>query len=123
MQLLLLNAGAGLIFLWGLGYLMPTQSIVSGFGEISDDNRHIITMEWLLEGTTLCFLGILVALMAWLVGAGQFATNLVARACASMLIAMALVSAFTGARTTVLPMKLCPIIKTLAAGFIIAGTI
>ena len=80
-------------------------------------------MEWLLEGITLCFLGILLVIVAWLLGAGQLATNLVARACALMLIAMALVSAFTGARTTVLPMKLCPIVKTMAASFIIAGTI
>ncbi len=123
MQIVLLNAGAALILLWGLGHLMPTRSVVSGFGEISNDNRHVIMMEWLIEGLTLCFVGILVGLMTWLVGTDQSATILVARACAGFLVVMAIVSAFTGARTSVLPMKLCPVVKTIAAALMLAGTL
>jgi hypothetical protein len=34
---------------------------------------------------------------------------------AAMLLVLAAVSAFTGARTSVLPMKLCPVVKSSVA--------
>ena len=45
---ILLYVGSVIIFLWGLGHLIPTKSIVSGFGKISGDNKKIITMEILM---------------------------------------------------------------------------
>ena len=48
-----LYIGAGLTLVWGIAHLFPTKSVVQGFGEISADNRRIITMEWVLEGITL----------------------------------------------------------------------
>jgi hypothetical protein len=42
---ILLYVGSGVIFLWGVGHIIPTRSIVKDFGEISADNRRIITME------------------------------------------------------------------------------
>jgi len=122
-QATLLTTGASVFFLWGLGHLVPTRSIVNGFGEISGDNRRIITMEWIIEALTLCFLGVLVALMTWTLGAGHVGTVVVARAPAAMLFVLAAVSAATGAKTSILPMKLCPLVKSVAAGLIIAGTL
>jgi len=52
MQAALLYAGAGVIFLWGVGHLMPTRGVVLGFGDLSPDNTRIITMEWMAEGLT-----------------------------------------------------------------------
>lgn len=112
MQALLFHIGAGIIFSWGIGHLIPTRSIVSGFEDLSADNRRIITMEWLAEGLTLCFLGVLVVASVLVVGADHRAARVVARACAIMLFVMAGVSAFTGARTAILPMKLCPYVKS-----------
>ena len=63
-QALLLYIGSAVIFLWGLGHLMPTRNVVADFGDISADNKKIITMEWVIEGLTLCFLGVLVAVGA-----------------------------------------------------------
>jgi len=60
---ILLYVGSGVIFLWGVGHIIPTRSVVKDFGEISKDNRLIITMEWIAEGITLCFIGVLVALL------------------------------------------------------------
>ena len=117
MQILLFYIGAGAIFLWGIGHLVPTRNVVSGFGKLSADNRRIITMEWLLEGLTLCFLGVLVLVSVFLVGSDHAATHLVARSCAAMLFIMAAVTAFTGARTAIVPMKLCPYVK-VAVGII-----
>jgi len=122
MQAILLYLGAAVIFLWGLGHLIPTRNIVAGFGSLSLENKRIITMEWLAEGLTLCFLGILVAIMVFFVGPARAATHLVARTSSVMLFVLAGVSAFTGARTTVLPMKLCPFIKSGVALLFLAGS-
>lgn len=123
-QAALLFTGSTIIFLWGVGHILPTRGVVAGFGELSSDNTKIITMEWLIEGFTLCFIGVLVALVAAILGPLDAATHLVARAAAVMLLILATISAFTGARTAVLPMKLCPYVKTaVAAAFFIATVV
>jgi hypothetical protein len=123
MQPALLYFGSILIFIWGVGHLMPTRNVVAGFGRLSLDNTRVLTMEWLLEGLTLCFLGITVALVAYLTGPTGSGTIVVARTTGGMLIAMAVVSLFTGARTRLLPMKLCPVIKSVVAVAWVTATI
>ena len=56
---ILLYLGALLPLGWGIAHLSPTKAVVAGFGEISIDNRRIITMEWITEGVALIFLGAL----------------------------------------------------------------
>jgi hypothetical protein len=114
-QAVLLYLGSTVIFVWGIGHIIPTRGVVEDFGEISADNRKIITMEWLIEGLTLCFLGVLVAVSASVLGPVEHATHLIARLVGGMLLVLATVSFFTGARTSVLPMKLCPFVKTAVA--------
>lgn len=53
--------GAAFVAFWGISHLFPTKNVVAGFGEISEDNRHIITMEWITEGLALIFIGAPVA--------------------------------------------------------------
>lgn len=113
--------GAAVIFLWGIGHLVPTRSIVAGFGELKLDNRRILTMEWVAEGLTLCFLGVLVALVAMTGGLDHAVGRLVTRAAAAMLFVMAGVSAATGARTSIGPMKACPIVKSVSAALFVAA--
>jgi hypothetical protein len=60
-DLIVLYLGAALTALWGIWHLFPTKSAVEGFGEISLDNKRFITMEWIVEGTALIFMGLLVA--------------------------------------------------------------
>jgi hypothetical protein len=118
----LLYAGGLLIWLWGAGHLVPTQKIVAGFGELTEDNRRIVTMEWIAEGMTLGFLGLL-AIVVTLLAQGNGALAVVVYRCiAVMLLAMAGLSLATGARTSILPMKLCPVVKTVAAVLLIAGS-
>jgi len=120
---LLIYAGSLVIAVWGVGHLMATRPVVAGFGPVSDDNRRIVGMEWILEGLTLCFLG---ALPATLVATRQSSSppaSLVIWACAAMLVAMALVSAATGARTSVGPMRACPYVKGLAAILFAVGNL
>ena len=117
----LLYTGSIIVFLWGVGHLFPTREIIEGFGDLSEDNRKIITMEWIVEGLTLCFLGLLPLLLtifSYLGGKGFYIGIM---SCAGMLIIMAILSFFTGAKTSILPMKLCPYIKLTGALLMILG--
>ena len=112
--------GGGICVVWGLGHLMPTRSIISMFGELSVENRRILTMEWVAEGLTLVFLGVLALLVA-LAGDGGATARLVIRATAVMLVVMAGLTLMTGARTPILAMRLCPWVKLTAATLLLIG--
>jgi hypothetical protein len=121
MSLWLMIFGGALALFWGAAHIFPTRSVVAGFGELSSDNRRVLIMEWIAEGLTLIFLGVLVLLVCPSV-AVEHSARLAVRACAAMLVALATLSAATGARTSNLPMRLCPLVKLTAAGLLIAGT-
>ena len=119
-----LYVGSAAIALWGIAHIViPTKTIVEGFGPLSEDNRQILTMEWIAEGLTLCFIGLLVFLVTILEGAGNPVSAIVYRTSALMLVAMASLSLFTGARTSIIPMKLCPIIFTAVALLFFLGSV
>jgi len=109
MKVIILYVGSIVIILWGIAHIViPTKGIVQGFGPISIDNKRILTMEWIMEGLALIFIGALVILVTLLAGVENFASALVYRSSGTMLAVMAGVSLFTGARTSIIPMKLCP---------------
>lgn len=120
---ILLYVGAAVITLWGIAHIVPTKSIVSGFGAISRDNKLIITMESIAEGLTLCFVGVLVLLVTSLGGFRNHVSVIVYLACAVMLLAMAILTALTGARTSILPYKICPAVKIAVAILFLLGTV
>lgn len=115
MNELFLYVGSIALFLWGIGHLAPTKSIVLGFGVLTDDNRRIITMEWIMEGLALIFIGVLVFLVTVFGGYYHPVSVLVIRSCAVMLIVMSAVSFATGGKTSVVPMKICPYVKAIVA--------
>ena len=120
---ILLYIGSAIIFIWGIAHIIPTRSVVKGFGEISEDNTKIITMEWVAEGITLCFIGLLVLLVTAIVGSQNPVSVLVYRISAGMLVVMAIWTSLTGARTSVVPIKICPIVKTAVAVLFIMGSL
>ena len=120
---ILLYIGSAIIFIWGIAHIIPTKSVVKSFGEISEDNTKIITMEWVAEGITLCFIGLLVLLVTAIVGSQNPVSALVYRISAGMLVVMAIWTSLTGARTSVVPIKICPIVKTAVAILFIIGSL
>ncbi len=112
--------GAALPFIWGLAHLFPTKSVVQGFGEISHDNKRIITMEWIIEGIALIFVGISVATITFI-----DPTNIISKSIYALssifLVVLAAVSTFTGFKINFLPFRLCPIIFTSSAILITLG--
>ena len=120
----MLYAGAAIVILWGIVHVAnPTRSIIDGFGPISADNKRTLLMEWLMEGVLLVFIGTLVILMTALTPQSGQPAVIVYRACATVLVVMAGISIFTGARTGILPMKLCPLIFLTAAALFLLPTI
>jgi hypothetical protein len=120
---ILLYVGAAVITVWGIAHIVPTKSVVNSFGKISQDNRRIITMEWIAEGLTLCFIGLLV-LFVTIWGEAQNQTSaIVYLTSAVMLVAMAVLTSTTGARTSIVPIKICPFVKIAVAILFFLGAV
>jgi len=119
----LIYIGAGIIILWGIAHIIPTKNIVKGFGDISADNKKILAMETIAEGLTLIFLGVLPILVTTLGDSQSKTADIVYISGAVMLLIMALLTLFTGARTPTIWYKLCPAVKTIVAVLYILGSI
>jgi hypothetical protein len=120
---LLLYVGSFIILMWGIGHMVPTRSVVASFGALSHDNRLILTMEWVAEGLALSFIGVVVLTITAFGLAQDDTAKLVYRLCAGMLMVMAGWTLATGSRTALLPIKLCPWVKTTCAVLILLGSI
>jgi hypothetical protein len=118
----LIYIGSALAVLWGAAHLAVTRSVVDGFGEISRDNRLIITQEWIAEGIAIIFVGILAMLVTVLEGTGNPASLIVYRASTGALIILAGLTAATGARTPIVPFKICPFLLTAVAVLFMLGS-
>jgi hypothetical protein len=123
LHIVMLYLGSGIIALWGVAHLIPTMSIVRGFEVISVDNRFIIMMEWIVEGLTLIFIGLLIFMMTLIAGAETTGARIVYRLCFGMLVALAVLSFFTGARTSIVPIKICPFVKLLVAASLVPSMV
>jgi len=115
-----LYIAAALTTVWGIAHLFATRGVVAGFGELSADNRRIITMEWIVEGVALLALGVLVAAVT-IAGSGGAAASAAYVVAIATLLALAVVSLATGFRVAFLPFRLCPLIFASSAVLIAIG--
>jgi len=121
-NLMMLYLGAALTAMWGVAHLFPTGSVVKGFGAISADNQRIITMEWIVEGVSLIFIGVLVASVTTIDPMSAVSKTVFLLSSIGLFV-LAVVSLFTGFKINFLPFKLCPFIFSASALLIIAGGI
>ncbi len=115
-----LYGAAVITALWGVAHLFATAGVVKGFGSISEDNKRIITMEWIVEGVALASTAAFVAVATVIdpnsaVSAGVYAVSI------ATLLVLAVFSYFTGFKVAFLPFRLCPVIFTLSAALIAWG--
>ena len=115
-----LYAGSVLLLFWGIAHLFPTKNVVEGFGDISLDSQRIITMEWIIEGVSLIFIGLLVASVTY-VDYTSLVSKTVYRFSFLMLVALTIISMMTGFKINFVPYKLCPAIFITSAILIILG--
>ena len=123
MSIFLASLAAAITTVWGIAHLVPTRQVVAGFGTLSKDNRLVITQEWIAEGITLTFLGGLVGLVTAVGRVSNLAVTAVYGLVAGMLLVMAVLTAVTGARGSVVFFKICPVVKTVAAVLLLASII
>lgn len=122
MNHIILFIASAFLIIWGIAHLFPTVSVVRGFGDISQDNKRIITMEWMIEGVTLIFTGLLTGVLTFL-NPDHEVTSLAFILIVAFLIILAVISFFTGFRVKFLPYRLCPFIFITAAILIFIGAI
>lgn len=115
--------GSAVSIIWGILHLLLTVKTVKGFGEISADNKKVLTMEIISEGLTLIFLGVLPVLIIQLGYPIAVNAFIVYRVVGGMLLVMALVTLFTASRTPATWQKINPAVKTVAAALFIVGSL
>lgn len=106
--------------IWGVAHLFATKGVVTGFGEITIDNRRIITMEWIVEGVALVSVALFV-FVATIIQPDAAVSSGVYAVAMGTLVMLAIVSLFTGFRVAFLPFRLCPFIFCTSAVLIGAG--
>lgn len=119
----LAHVAAALVFLWGASHVIPTRQVVAGFGDIGVDNRRIITMEWVAEGLSFMFVGVLVAVVAASGGVSEAGADLVYRVVPGFLLVIGIWTAMTGARTKVIWFKMCPVVMTVSSALLITASL
>ena len=120
MNSILLYTAAAVTGVWGIAHLFATKGVVKGFGDLSADNRRIITMEWIVEGVALISTAAFVA-AATAVDPGAAVSSAVYAVALGALVVLAVVSLFTGFKVAFLPFRLCPVIFGVSAALIAWG--
>ena len=112
---------AALIGVWGIAHAVPTKRVVAGFGQITADNRRVLTQEWLAESFTMWGLAALVVAVTATVDSPVAA--IVYRVAAGLLLALAVLTALTGARTPIVWFKVCPVLHGTSAALLLLASI
>ncbi|MCJ7795385.1 MAG: hypothetical protein MUQ56_01220 [Thermoleophilia bacterium] len=94
--------------------------MVSGFGDLTPDNRRIITMEWIVEGVALISTAAFVAVATAIEPQAAVASAVYVVATGTLVV-LAVVSLFTGFKVAFLPFRLCPVIFGVSAALIVWG--
>jgi hypothetical protein len=115
---IILYISAALLIFWGIAHLVPTRSVVKDFGHVSLDNKHIIAMEWIIEGVFLIFIGSVLVVLTYFDYKNEVSI-IIYLFCFVTLNILALVSLFTGFKIRFLPFRLCPFIFLTSAFLII----
>ena len=121
MEEVLAYLAAGLVGLWGISHAIPTRAVVAGFGEITEDNRRVLTQEWLAEAVAMWSFAMLVIVVT-VVGGGTSAADWTYRVIAGALLVLGALTTLTGARTPVVWFKICPVLLTGSAGLLLAAS-
>ena len=117
---ILLYAGAALPLFWGIAHIFPTKNIVAGFGEISNDNKRIITMEWINEAVALIFVAAVVFAVTWIDHTSASA-KVIYWLSFIALNTLSVISLATAFKIDFLPYKLCPVFFTSSSILILLG--
>jgi hypothetical protein len=115
-------AAAAITGLWGVAHAIPTRQVLAGFEPVTANNRRVLAQEWLAEAFTMWGLAALVITVTAVAG-GTSAGDWVYRISAALLLALAALTATTGARTPVIWFKICPLLLSISATLLILASV
>jgi len=118
----LVYIAAALIAVWGIAHAVPTKRVVASFAPITADNRRVLTQEWLAESLTMWGMAALVVAVT-ATAADIQVTVIVYRVVAGLLVALAVLTALTGARTPIVWFKVCPALLATSAALLLVASI
>jgi hypothetical protein len=118
MSAVLAYLAAFLVAGWGVAHAIPTRRVLAGFEPISTDNRRVVAQEWLAEAVTMCGVASMVVVATAVGGTASDVTAWVYRVTAGLLVALAVLTSVTGARTPVVWFKICPVLLTASAALL-----
>lgn len=110
-----------LVALWGVAHVVPIARVLAGFEPMTADNRWIITQEWLAEAFTMWGLAAAVLTVTAVGEAGAPASRSVYSVAAALLVALAVLTALTGARTAVPWFKVCTGVYVVCAVLLVVA--
>ncbi|MGO9584086.1 MAG: hypothetical protein ACLP36_14925 [Acidimicrobiales bacterium] len=113
---------ASVVGLWGVAHILPTARVVHGFSDTSRDNRLVVAQEWVAEAMTMWFIAAVVVVATALGSSHQALADWIYRASAIMLLAVAVLTAATGARTAVIFFKICPALLSVTAALLLTAS-
>jgi hypothetical protein len=122
MSAVLAYVAAVVVAAWGVGHAVPTRQVVAGFGPISADNRRVIVQEWLAEAFTMWGIAAMVIAATVVGGAATDVRAWVYRVAAGLLVAVGVLTALTGARTSVVWFKVCPVVMAVAVVLLLVAS-
>ena len=122
METVLAYSGAALVALWGVAHAIPTRQVLAGFEPITPDNRRVLLQEWLAEAFTMWGIAGMIVTVTVVAGARADASQWVYRASAILLLALAGLTTFTGARTRVIWLKICPVLLSVSAVLLVTAS-
>jgi hypothetical protein len=118
---LLVYIGAGMLAEWGIAHAAPIRTVLASVGVTSNDGVRVVALQWLVEAVMFVFVGTL-ALIVTADGSGA-TVHLVQRAIAIGLFVIAGLHAALGARTSIMPMRVCPFVVATSALLILCGSL
>jgi len=113
---------AALIAGWGVAHAIPTTRVVAWIGPKTVDTRRVFTQEWLAESFTMWGMAAVVVAVT-VAGPHTQVTAIVYRVVAGLLVALAVLTALTGARTPKVWFKVCPVLLTTSAALLVVASV
>jgi hypothetical protein len=118
-----ITAAAGILaFVLGIAYMARSGAIAKDFKLVITDHRRVVTMALVSQGLALCFIGIVVTVLA-LTGRHDASAKVVLFLSAGMLLVFGLVTAATGGRGEYVVFRFGQIGTVIAAMMILVGQV
>jgi hypothetical protein len=113
---------SALIAVWGIAHSLSTKRVVAGFAPMTVDNRRVLTQEWLAESFTMWGMAAVVVAVT-IAGPGTQVAAFVYCVVAGLLVALAVLTALTGARTPIVWFRVCPVLLATSAVLLLVASV